>query len=162
MSDEDDDGNYNPQLARWQGKGRQKSAYRRAPKQEKETVRRLGARAIPASGSRYRKADAEIPNVVRIECKATEANSFRVTRDMMQKVEDAGLLEGQVPVIQIEFVDNVSNVLESFYVVPKLHMEHLIARLADAEGIDTSDKRGERRPEHHNSKLAKVKRPRRV
>jgi hypothetical protein len=153
---------YNPQLERMRGKNKLGSAYKRAPKQEKETVKRLGGRAIPASGSRFRKADAELPNVARIECKATKHDSFSVTKKMMQTVEDAGLLEGQVPVIQIEFVDNDSNVEYACYVIKRKDMEHILGRLADAEGIAAPDKRDQRCVEHHGGKLAKSKRARGV
>jgi hypothetical protein len=164
MTDDDDDNvsNFNPQLARWQGKAKLGSAYKRAPKQEKETVKRLGGRAIPASGARFRKADAEIPNVARIECKATIHNSFSVTKAMMRTVEEAGMLEGQIPVIQVEFVDGNSNVEYACYVVKRKDMEHILGRLADAEGIAAPDKRDKRCVEHHGGKLAQSKRARGV
>lgn len=139
-------------------RGNTGAAYKRAPKQEKENAKRLGGKAIPASGARFRKGDTEVPNVVRIECKATEAESFRVTRGMMQKVIEASMLEGQVPAIQIEFVDNVSNVLDTYYVMRRRDVEHLITRLADAEGISTTDKRDFRDAELDNGKLTKSKR----
>jgi hypothetical protein len=163
MSDDDDNvSNFNPQLARMRRKNGHEPAYLRAPKQEKATTKRLGGRAIPASGARFRKADTEVPNVVRIECKATKHNSFSVTKAMMQTVEEAGLLEGQIPAIQIEFVDGKGNVEYSCYVVKTRDMEHVLGRLADAEGIAAPDKRDQRCVEHHGGKLTKSKRARGV
>lgn len=132
---------FNPQLARLQSRGNTGAAYKRAPKQEHENAKRLGGVAIPASGSRFRKGDTEVPNLVRIECKATEANSFRVTRGMMQTVNEAGMLEGQIPIIEIEFVDNVSNVLDTYCVMRRKDAESLITRIADAEQLGSPDRR---------------------
>lgn len=150
--------NYNPQLARLKRKNAQEPAYRRAPKQEKETTERIGGRAIPASGSRFRKADTEKPDIVRIECKSTRHDSFRVTRNMMQIVQEAGMLEGQVPAIQVEFVDNDSNVLDCYYVMKRRDVEHLIGRVADAEGIAPADQRGVGRSKLNKRKLPKASR----
>jgi hypothetical protein len=60
---------------------------------------------------------------------------------MMQTVRDAGILEGQIPVIEIEFVDNVSNVQDAYYVMRRKDAESLITRVADAEGLSSPDRR---------------------
>ena len=151
MKDKDrNDVVFNPTLDRWQGKGKLKSAYKRAPKQEKETVARLKGRAIPASGSKFRKGDAEVPDVVRIECKATEADSFRVTKDMLRKIENAAVGSGQFAMIEIEFVDAKQNVLFSCCVMKRSAVTSLINRVTDAEGSAPTDRRSEQRAERHN------------
>lgn len=149
----DADGNdvvFNPSLARMQGKAKLSSAYKRAPKQEKATVARLKGRAIPASGSKFRKGDAEVPDLVRIECKATEADSFRVTKDMIRKIENASVGSGQIAMIEIEFVDDKEKTLYSCCVMKRSAVTSLINRVTDAEGTAPTDKRSERRAEHHN------------
>src|SRR3546814_15613887 len=52
------------------------------------------------------RSDVEIPDLARIECKATRAKSFSVTRAMFQIVEDAALLNNQIPYIEVEFVND--------------------------------------------------------
>jgi hypothetical protein len=148
---------YNPQLERLKRRKLTGAAYKRSRKQEAENVERLQGRAIPASGSRFRKGDTEKPDIVRVECKSTEHKSFRVTRGMMQKVYEACILENQVPAIEVEFVDNVSNVLDSYYVMRRADAERLIMRIADAEGISSPDKRDCGNTKLHNSKLAAPK-----
>lgn len=159
MSDDGDDNVYtrkNPRIKHWQGNAELAPAYKRSRKQEKETKTRLtGARAIPASGSRFRKTDVEVPNLARIECKATRAKSFSVTRGMLAIVEDAALLNNQIPYIEIEFVNDKEKVEEAYCVLPRASLENLLNRIADAEGITPTDRRSLKGFERHSNRLSK-------
>ena len=147
----------NPMMSRWTRKSALPKAYNRSRKQEDETAARLGGRKIPASGSRFRKADAELPDIARIECKATSAKSFRVTKEMIRTVEEAGMLEGQVPVIDIEFLDNVGKTEYAACVMKRTDLIYILRRLADAEGRAPNSKRDKQRLKHHDRKLSKRK-----
>jgi hypothetical protein len=122
-------------------------AYNRSKFQEKETKERLiGGRAIPASGAKFRKADVEVIDLARIECKATGAKSFSVTREMIRKVEEAGMLSNQIPYIEIEFVNLKGQATDSACVLTRHALTALLNRVSDATGIIPTDKRGKRRP----------------
>jgi len=158
VSDDPDENVYtrrNHRVAQWQGKAKLPAAYKRAPKQEREKKEKLkGARLIPASGARFRKGDAEVPNLARIECKATQAMSFSVTRLMMRKIEDAGILNNQIPYIEIEFVNERGAVQESACVLSRHALTTLLNRLSDAENLTPTDRRSIERFERHSRRFS--------
>lgn len=162
MSEDNGDGNdnvsthYNPRLAQWTGRARLAPAYKRSRGQERDTAKSLkGGRLIPASGAKFRKADVEVVNLARVECKATGAKSFSVTREMIRKVEDAGLMSNQIPYLEIEFVDNKGKTQESACVISRHALTILLNRLADAEGITPTDRRSLKNIERNARRLTK-------
>ena len=68
------------------------------------------------------KGDARLRGVVRIEAKTTKHSSFRVTEDMLDKIENAALGAGEVPAMVIE----VSG--KEFLVMPGWALDVLIER----------------------------------
>ncbi len=96
----------------------------RADKQEEEWATRLqGGVRVPGSGAGWRKGDVE-GSVWRLECKTTGKNSFTVTREMIQKIEEAALAHSQVPALVIEFNDNGKKVME-VAIVPTWVLENV-------------------------------------
>ena len=94
-------------------------SYRRSKKQEKELASRGGGLVVPGSGSGMEKGDVKKFNgVFRIEAKTTKNKSFSVTREMVSKIEDAALSNGELPVIIIEFNDGRGNPEMEVAVVP--------------------------------------------
>ncbi len=87
-------------------RGVKKAAHARSPKQEKELAERLGGKRVKGSGSGFDKGDVRIKGVALIEAKCTSKNSFSVTQDMLDKLENAALAQGELPVLQIEFLNN--------------------------------------------------------
>jgi Holliday junction resolvase len=78
-------------------------SHRRAPKQERQLAERIGGRITVASGAKqFEKGDVRKTRVVRIEAKTTKNKSFSVTTEIIQKIEDAALAAGEMPVIVIE------------------------------------------------------------
>lgn len=120
-------------------------AYKRSPHQEKETAEQLGGRKIRGSGRGWRKADVEVPNLLRVECKTTQAKSFSVTRATFQKVEDAGILEGQYPVMDIEFLDNNGFVDDAYCVLRRSDLFSLIGMVNNDKDSGGRDKRNPKR-----------------
>lgn len=109
----------------------QGKAYRRAPKQEKDKAARLGGSPIRGSGRGFKKGDIAIPDIVRIECKNTQAASFRVTQAMVKTVRDAGMASGQLPVISVEFLDARGKVEMAVSIIEDKALEALLNRLRD-------------------------------
>lgn len=99
-------------------------SHHRSKKQEKELATRIGGRVTLASGALSMKGDVRKPGVVRIEAKTTKHRSFSVTMDMIQKIEDAALPHGEIPVIVVEFHENGRKVKEVL-VVPSYALEIL-------------------------------------
>lgn len=93
-------------------------AHERAPRQERETAKRLGGLTIKGSGSGDTKGDLRVKRVIRVEAKCTTQKSFSVTRDMVDKIENAGLAAGELPAIEIEFLDPKGRVMQRVAVVP--------------------------------------------
>lgn len=87
-------------------------SHKRAKVQEKEVAQRLGGKLVARSGAGDEKGDCRLKSVARIECKTTSNKSFSVTREMIDKIETAAAMTGEMPVIVIEFNDNGKKVAE--------------------------------------------------
>lgn len=104
------------------------AAYGRARKQEKTLAKRLGGRTTPASGSKDEKGDVRVAGVVRVECKNTQAKSFSITQDMLDKIEAAALGAGEVPAIQVDFISGQGKLQRSVVVMPTYALDHLLGK----------------------------------
>ncbi len=101
---------------------RRSTSHRRAPAQEAASARRLGGHTTKGSGSGHEKGDVRVHGVVRVECKTTRHDSFRVTRAMVEKIEEAALGAGEVPVLEVELALGAKRV----YVVPDWALEAIL------------------------------------
>lgn len=99
------------------------NSHYRAPKQERQLADRLGGRTVKGSGVGAEKGDVRIKGVLRIEAKCTRNKSFSVTREMVEKIENAALGSGEVPAIVIEFLDEKGNPVAELAVVPTYVLE---------------------------------------
>jgi hypothetical protein len=111
----------NPFLNRIAKKSVQSKGYWRAKKQEKQI-----ARTISGSGSGRKKGDVEVMGIARLECKTTQNKSFSVTREMVEKITNAGIGNDEVPAIVIEFLDQRGTPESSLAVIPLWALEMLI------------------------------------
>lgn len=103
---------------------RKSDAASRSPKQEAKIARTLGGRVTKASGAgSFEKGDVRINGVARIEAKTTNAASFRVTGDMIDKIEGQAMQGGEVPVIVIEIEAGQRSVA----IMPMWALESLIS-----------------------------------
>lgn len=105
--------------------GVKKKAHARSPKQEKESAERLGGKTVKGSGCGFAKGDVRIKGKVLLECKCTEKKSFSVTREMVEKIEDAACGQGELPVIEIEFLGDRP---QKLCVVPAWVLDELVGR----------------------------------
>ena len=97
----------------------------RAPKQEAELAKRGGGQTTPGSGSGYQKGDVKgYRGFIRIEAKTTSHDSFRVTQEMLDKIEEAALANQEIPVLIIEFQKHGRKVRE-VAVVPSYILDEL-------------------------------------
>ncbi len=106
----------------------QSAAHVRAPRQEKEAAELIRGRTTPGSGAGHQKGDARRRKLVRVECKATTNASFRVTEEVIQKLQAAVFGADEVPVIEVEINVGKKN-WNRFYVVPDVAMDDLLERL---------------------------------
>jgi len=104
---------------------RQSKSHARAPRQEKQAAHRLGADLVRRSGAGAVKGDVRKKWVLRLECKTTMAKSFSVTRDMVEKIENAALGAGEVPAILIEFLGPEGKPQAEVAVVPRYVLDSL-------------------------------------
>ncbi len=87
-------------------RGKQSVSHVRSPKQELELANRFKGALVPGSGSGHQKGDVKgCYGIIRIEAKTTKNKSFSVTRDMLNKIEEAALCNTEIPAIVIEFID---------------------------------------------------------
>lgn len=91
--------------------------------QEKELAKRIGGKTIIASGALDTKGDVRKKRVLRIEAKTTANDSFRVTTQMMGKIEQAALSADELPALVVEFLDAKGKVRGSVAVVPTYILE---------------------------------------
>lgn len=109
-------------LNRHKGKS---AGYVRSRSQERELAARGDGKVTPGSGSFGQKGDiAKYNGVYRIEAKTTQKKSFSVTRDMIRKIEDAALPNGEMPAIVVEFLDELGNPEMEVAVVPVYVLDH--------------------------------------
>lgn len=88
-------------------KPQQSPSHRRAREQEKELAKRGGGTLTPGSGNGAQKGDIMgYGGTYRVEAKVTKNKSFSVTRDMIRKIEEAALPNGELPAIIIEFCND--------------------------------------------------------
>lgn len=117
------------------GRGEKRSpSHRRAPKQEKELGKRFKGRLVPGSGSGHQKGDVRVPKVARIEAKTTKNKSFSVTREMIDKVTNAGIAHGELPAMVVEFLDADGHPESEVAVIPMWALEMLINRASGEDG----------------------------
>lgn len=105
--------------------GVKKKAHARSPKQETELAKRTGGNKVKGSGCGFAKGDVRLKNKVLIEAKCTEKKSFSVTREMVDKIEDAACGQGELPVIEIEFLGDRPKKL---CVVPSWVLDDLVRK----------------------------------
>ena len=126
MSDEEPT-HYNPMLERMRRKTLTSTAYKHSSKQEKRVAKKVGGFRTPASGAKRVKGDVRVTGIARIECKATQNKSFSVTREMLTKIEDAAAATGEIPILQVEFLDKNGKIDGTFAVVPVHIIERLVS-----------------------------------
>jgi hypothetical protein len=91
--------------------------------QEKELAKRVGGQRTVASGALDVKGDVRLKRVLRIEAKTTSKESFRVTTEMLGKIETAALASNELPAFVVEFTDARGKVRGSVAVVPLYVLE---------------------------------------
>lgn len=77
--------------------------------QEKGITNRFKGRLVTGSGNKIDKGDIKKAEtrfgLARIEAKTTIRKSFSVTREILKKVEEAAILNNEIPVLIVEFLD---------------------------------------------------------
>lgn len=118
-------------------RGKKSKAYWRAPHQEKDLSRRLGAKQISRSGAGTKKGDLFIEGVVRIEAKTTSANSFSVSKTMLDKIRNSAMACGEIPVLVVEFLDIAGKPEAELAICDLKQLELLISHAASANNSKT-------------------------
>ena len=104
---------------------KQSVAYHRASKQEAELAGRTGGNVVKMSGAGIEKGDTRRRGYHRLEAKTTSKKSFSITLDMVRKIEAAALNAGEVPGIEVEFLDARGKRSMAVAVVPTYVLEML-------------------------------------
>ena len=98
--------------------GEKSVAARRSPKQESDLAKRIGGRVVRGSGRGNEKGDVRVKGVLRIEAKTTSKGSFRVTKEMAEKIEMQAMSSGECPAIVVEFLGKDGKPEHELAVVP--------------------------------------------
>jgi hypothetical protein len=96
----------NPVLQRLERQAKQSPAYHASAGLEKKLATRTGGYRTAGSGNKLTKGDVQKHGIFRIEHKATGAGSFRVTGEMLEKIELAGRGCDEIPIMVIDFLDD--------------------------------------------------------
>ena len=95
-----------PILARLEREQKQSKAYRASAGLEKNLAKRTKGYRTAGSGNKKEKGDVRVRGIARIEHKATGNQSFRVTTEMLEKIELAARGCDEIPVMVIDFLDD--------------------------------------------------------
>jgi hypothetical protein len=87
---------------------------------EKEIAKLIGGKTTKASGSGYTKGDIRT-DLLFVEVKQTNAKSFRVTDQLMNKLDKDSFGSNKIPVICVQLGTG-----RTFYVLPDYSFEELI------------------------------------
>ena len=112
------DATKNPWILNQRKRANITASHKRAPKQEKRIAAIVQGSRTPASGSRDVKGDVRKRGIVRIEAKTTKHRSFSVTLEMIEKIEEAAVSTGEMPVLVVEFNDGKGKLLKEVAIVP--------------------------------------------
>jgi hypothetical protein len=95
----------NPLLARLERDSVQSPAYHASKKLEKKLAKKVGGYRTAGSGNKHEKGDVRKRGLARLEHKATQAASFRVTKEMLHKIEMAAVGCDEIPALIVDFLD---------------------------------------------------------
>ena len=101
---------------------RSSESHHQSKEQEKKTAKRFWGKVNKQSGGGYQKADVRSYNLVRVECKTTKHSSFRVTLDMIEKLEEDTFGADEIPCMEIELQLGKKKV----YVIPDWAIELIL------------------------------------
>ncbi len=73
-------------------------------KAETSTLDAMGAQPMPNSGASGSKGDGELPGFL-MECKSTQTDSLRLTREMLSKITGEAHAAGVEPCLAVIFTD---------------------------------------------------------
>lgn len=99
-------------------KSRPHVAQRHSIVQEKRVADSIGGQTIKGSGRGVIKGDSRKKGFVRVENKCTANKSFSVNKEMIEKIESAALLAGEIPVIQVDLLTKQGSIDCSFLLLP--------------------------------------------
>ena len=101
-------------------------SHRHAPKMEKAIAKRLGGKVVKGSGCGTEKGDARCKNIMRIEAKCTSRKSFSLTREIVDKIENAAMAGGELPAIVVQFLDPVGQPTHELAIMPTWALELVV------------------------------------
>ena len=104
---------------------RQSKSHARSKVQEKELASRIGGKTTKRSGGGSEKGDVRLRGWTRIECKTTKRSTFSVNSGMIDKIEQAAMSAGELPVIHIELEEGKREVV----VMPRWALDMLMERV---------------------------------
>lgn len=115
-------------------KGKTHKAHQRSPQQERQRARELGGKPTKASGAvAGHRGDVRVQGVLRLELKTTQRKSFSVTPELIQKIENAALPSGEIPALEVEFLDDKGKPTMSVCVVPT----YILSMLMEIKNADS-------------------------
>lgn len=128
----------NPVLDRLEQKSKQSAAYHASAGLEKGLAKRVGGYRTAGSGNKKEKGDVRVNGVTRIEHKGTKHNSFRVTKEMLEKLELAGRGCDEIPIFVVDFLSEQGKSSgQEIACIPLKDLLDLINEKTTTEGTDS-------------------------
>mgnify|MGYP006275095065 CR=1 FL=1 len=94
-----------PLQRRLERKAKQSKGYHASKPLEKKMAKRVKGYRTSGSGNKFENGDVRKRGIARIEHKATQAKSFRVTVKDLEKLELAARGCDEVPIFVVDFLD---------------------------------------------------------
>lgn len=100
-------------------KGKQSKSHEYAVYQEKNLANKLGGNETKRSGAGDIKGDVRIRGKYRVECKCTKHKSYGISLDLIEKIQEEALSTGEIPLFQIDFIDDRGKKIQGIYIIPE-------------------------------------------
>lgn len=103
------------------------ASHSRSRQQERQLAARL-SRVTRGSGNKAERGDVRVDKILRIECKTTIHDSFRVTREMLDQIKSAAYGANEVPALVVEFITKQGKPIGEVAIVPTWVLETIIEK----------------------------------
>lgn len=99
-------------------------------KQEQEIADKLKGKRTKQSGGGYTKGDV-ISDLFLIECKSTKGRSFRITNQLLDKLDKDAFGSSKIPIMFVE----LEHGKRKFYVISDCYFEKLVCSQEHLKGV---------------------------
>jgi len=110
---------------------------RDSKRQECKLASSVKGRRHRASGADWKDKSDVSERTIRYECKTTRRQSISIRRSDLRKIADEAILDGQVPILHLQFEEEGAQAVEEYFVLRRADFESVASVLRWAAGEDS-------------------------